>query len=77
MTRTAKHVGKPVAVKRDDNGTLTHLYFENRTRATTLKNAIQFVEPNLAEKLKVSLGKNGQKILIPIEGLYFDDLPEE
>lgn len=78
---TPYKTGIPVAVRRNENGSVTHILFEKRLRAMSIEAAIKSVKRNRTEGIRLAANDCSQdnplELIEHIVGTdNFDDLPE-
>lgn len=64
-----KPTGKPVAVRKDEKGNISHIQFENRDRMTPLNQAINLVKEGVTSGIRLNQTEKGRK--------YLQDIPDQ
>lgn len=64
----AKGTGKPVAVRKDKDGDISHIQFANRQKMTPLDQAISLTKQGLTEAVRVNQTCQGRE--------YLQDIPD-
>lgn len=67
--KTPPNAGKPIAVRKDEDGDITHVQFENRERMTPLDQAINMTKEGLTEGVRVNQTGRGRE--------YLQDIPDK
>ena len=60
---TKKNAGKPKAVRKDKDGDITHVQFENRKRMTPLDQAISMTKEGRTSGVRVNKTGSGREYL--------------
>ncbi len=63
------NAGKPVAVRKDEDGDITHIKFKNRQKMTPLDQAINMTERGETKDVRVNKTKTGRE--------YLQDIPDK
>lgn len=63
-----KSTGKPVAVRKDKDGDITHIQFANRAKMTPLDQAISLTKQGRTEAIRVNRTEQGRE--------YLQDIPD-
>jgi len=68
MTKSKDNAGKPVAVRKAEDGTISHVQFENRARMTPVGQAVQMTEQGKTIGIRVNQTEKGRR--------YVQDIPD-
>ena len=68
MTKKAPNAGKPVAVRKDKDGDITHIQFSNREQMTPLPQAINMTKRGQTEGVRVNRTSANRE--------YLQDIPD-
>lgn len=68
MVNKKSNAGKPIAVRKDNDGDITHIQFANRERMTPLAQAIEMTKRNETECVRVNQTGKGRE--------YLQDIPD-
>lgn len=59
----SEDAGKPIAIRRGEDGNISHIQFENRTKMTPKDQAINMVKDGKANEVRVNRTGGGKEYL--------------